>query len=61
MAYFSEEINNNKERTKRGAGGLESHTIKSKFKKNDFVDMIIPSSLHDLSFILNQPLKSADD
>ena len=35
--------------------------LKSIFRKNDFVDMIISIPLLDLSFIRNQTLKSADD
>jgi hypothetical protein len=46
---------------KEGLAGWSPTPSNQNLKKNDFVDMIIPSSLHDLSFILNQPLKSADD
>jgi hypothetical protein len=34
---------------------------KPKFKKRDFVDIVISSVLRDFPFSRNQPLKSADD
>jgi len=37
MAYFSGKISYNQVRTKRGTTGLESHSLKSKFKKINFV------------------------
>jgi hypothetical protein len=50
-------------RTRRGEGACQAAALpqKPKFKKQDFVDIMVSKVLRDLPFRQNWPLESADN